>query len=269
MTRASGFTSKERDPESSLDSFGARYYSPFQGRFTSTDPDPVTEENFVNPQRWNLYIYVNNNPLASRDPNGGDGQGKGGDKQISVFIDQAVSADRNTSSNGSPEGDPGWNRLGGNGYTVNVTYTNMDLSNPAAQFTDVSGKVLDALKTLDVVVFVSHGVGTDGPNGAFQQTNIQIAMSISTRPILRFIHRKWMATHGRSCKAERLASAPQLLAASVCDSVSATSTYLNFVGSDQHLVTVDSGKNGVTASGTLEKAAYGFVNALYSEQWRR
>ncbi|HYM01279.1 MAG TPA: RHS repeat-associated core domain-containing protein, partial [Blastocatellia bacterium] len=80
------FTSKERDTESGLDYFGARYYSSSQGRFSSCDPNAVTKENFVNPQRWNLYVYVNNNPLASRDPNGGDGDGKGGDKVISVFL---------------------------------------------------------------------------------------------------------------------------------------------------------------------------------------
>jgi RHS repeat-associated protein len=48
------FTSKERDTESGLDYFGARYYSVPHGRFTSTDPNPVTKESFVNPQRWNL-----------------------------------------------------------------------------------------------------------------------------------------------------------------------------------------------------------------------
>ncbi|MGH9762532.1 MAG: RHS repeat-associated core domain-containing protein, partial [Blastocatellia bacterium] len=69
------FTSKERDAESTLDYFGSRYYSGSGGRFTGADPNPVTQENFVNPQRWNLYVYVNNNPLASRDPNGADGNG--------------------------------------------------------------------------------------------------------------------------------------------------------------------------------------------------
>ena len=32
------FTAKERDAETGLDYFGARYYSGAQGRFTSADP---------------------------------------------------------------------------------------------------------------------------------------------------------------------------------------------------------------------------------------
>jgi RHS repeat-associated protein len=32
------YTAKERDPESGLDYFGARYFSGAQGRFTSPDP---------------------------------------------------------------------------------------------------------------------------------------------------------------------------------------------------------------------------------------
>jgi RHS repeat-associated protein len=62
------FTGKERDAETGVDFFKARYMSSAQGRFTS--PDPIG--NFVadpaNPQSWNLYSYVWNNPLALIDP---------------------------------------------------------------------------------------------------------------------------------------------------------------------------------------------------------
>ncbi|MGH8244958.1 MAG: RHS repeat-associated core domain-containing protein, partial [Gammaproteobacteria bacterium] len=53
------FTGKERDAESGLDYFLARYFSGTQGRFLSVDsagPD------FSNPQTFNKYTYVNNNP---------------------------------------------------------------------------------------------------------------------------------------------------------------------------------------------------------------
>ncbi|MEW5980609.1 MAG: RHS repeat-associated core domain-containing protein [Acidobacteriota bacterium] len=46
------FTSKERDAESNLDYFGARYISGAQGRFTSTDP---VAGSIFNPQSLNLY----------------------------------------------------------------------------------------------------------------------------------------------------------------------------------------------------------------------
>ena len=68
------FTGKERDAESGLDYFGARYYGSSMGRFMSpdwsNDPSPVPWADLENPQSLNLYAYVNNNPLSHRDPNG-------------------------------------------------------------------------------------------------------------------------------------------------------------------------------------------------------
>ncbi len=63
------FTQKERDIESGLDYFGARYYSSAQGRFTSVDPSMVSART-VNPQTWNRFLYVINNPLRYVDPSG-------------------------------------------------------------------------------------------------------------------------------------------------------------------------------------------------------
>jgi len=80
------FTGKERDPESALDYFFARYYSASQGRFTSADPGSGPEHRAVNPQRWNLYVYVRNNPLALIDPDGQEDKGGGGGKVIDIFI---------------------------------------------------------------------------------------------------------------------------------------------------------------------------------------
>jgi len=64
------FTQKERDNETGLDYFLARYHSSTQGRFTSPDPILISSQQIVNPQSWNLYSYVNNNPLAYLDPTG-------------------------------------------------------------------------------------------------------------------------------------------------------------------------------------------------------
>src|SRR5439155_19699467 len=60
---AQKFTGKERDAETGLDYFGARYLSSTQGRFTSPDPLFFQKEMLEDPQRWNLYSYVRNNPL--------------------------------------------------------------------------------------------------------------------------------------------------------------------------------------------------------------
>lgn len=63
------FTGKERDAESGLDYFGARYMSAAQGRFTSPDA-PFVDQFAGDPQSWNLYGYVRNNPLSFNDPSG-------------------------------------------------------------------------------------------------------------------------------------------------------------------------------------------------------
>jgi RHS repeat-associated protein len=62
------FTGKERDSESGLDNFGARYNSSQYGRFMS--PDSPSYSNRKNPQSWNLYAYALNNPVSFRDADG-------------------------------------------------------------------------------------------------------------------------------------------------------------------------------------------------------
>jgi RHS repeat-associated protein len=68
------FNAKERDSESGLDMFGARYYGSSLGRFMTPDwaPKPlaVPYANYGNPQSLNLYSYVENNPTTFGDPDG-------------------------------------------------------------------------------------------------------------------------------------------------------------------------------------------------------
>jgi RHS repeat-associated protein len=82
------FTQKERDNETGLDYFEARYFSSTQGRFTSVDPFNIALETqqaaelnpekakalfnayLSQPQQWNRYAYAINNPLLYVDPDG-------------------------------------------------------------------------------------------------------------------------------------------------------------------------------------------------------
>jgi RHS repeat-associated protein len=67
-------TGKDRDPESGLDYFEARYYNSNIGRFMSPDwsakADPVPYAKLDNPQSLNLYAFVGNNPMSRVDMDG-------------------------------------------------------------------------------------------------------------------------------------------------------------------------------------------------------
>jgi RHS repeat-associated protein len=64
------FAGKERDVETGLDYFGARYYASRTGRFTTVDPVVPLDAALRDPQLWNRYAYVRNNPLRYTDPDG-------------------------------------------------------------------------------------------------------------------------------------------------------------------------------------------------------
>lgn len=74
LQRISRSSGKERDSETGLDYFGARYYGSNMGRFMSADwsavPVAVPYADLTDPQTLNLYGYVRNNPLNRTDPTG-------------------------------------------------------------------------------------------------------------------------------------------------------------------------------------------------------
>ena len=61
------FTGKERDIETGLDYFGARYYNSELGRFITKEPIPGL---MGDTQGFNPYIYCANNPINKSDPLG-------------------------------------------------------------------------------------------------------------------------------------------------------------------------------------------------------
>jgi RHS repeat-associated protein len=64
------FTGDERDSETSLDHTWFRQYSSQFARWTSPDPAGLAAVDPSNPQSWNRYAYVGNNPMNFTDPNG-------------------------------------------------------------------------------------------------------------------------------------------------------------------------------------------------------
>jgi RHS repeat-associated protein len=66
------YTGQQHDPESGLDDFHARYYGAARnvGRFMTADPSGKGAAELEDPQTWNLYAYVRNNPMTLTDPSG-------------------------------------------------------------------------------------------------------------------------------------------------------------------------------------------------------
>jgi RHS repeat-associated protein len=95
----SGSTAKERDKESGLDYFLARYYASSLGRFNRVDPMNAGAAP-SNPQSWNGYSYVFNNPLLFVDPTGEVTQicGLGGEDDCSTVTEDTADAVRQDSS---------------------------------------------------------------------------------------------------------------------------------------------------------------------------
>jgi len=81
------FTGKQRDSETNLDYFGARYYAFNFGRFITPDK-PFADQNIPDPQSWNLYAYTRNNPLRFVDDTG-----EGTRPAQAKFINDALSTD--------------------------------------------------------------------------------------------------------------------------------------------------------------------------------
>jgi RHS repeat-associated protein len=119
-------TGKERDDETGLDYFGARYYSGAQGRFTS--PDSTAYSKLGNPQSWNLYAYSFNNPLKFIDPTGNEVQLANCDSEADC--QKSLDAIRGSVGNGDASGRIGiekikrgwWGRIFGSPqYRINIS----------------------------------------------------------------------------------------------------------------------------------------------------
>ena len=72
------FTGQPRDTESGLDAFPFRYYNSGLAGWMTPDPAGLAAVNPMNPQSWNPYAYVGDNPMNATDPLGLNGNGSTG-----------------------------------------------------------------------------------------------------------------------------------------------------------------------------------------------
>jgi RHS repeat-associated protein len=64
------FTGQNQDLADGIYDFPLRQYDPGQGRWLVPDPAGLGAVDMTNPQTWNRYAYVGNNPLNAIDPKG-------------------------------------------------------------------------------------------------------------------------------------------------------------------------------------------------------
>jgi len=148
------FTGKERDYESNLDNFGARYDASNFGRFTSPDPFGGHQED---PQDLNRYTYVRNNPLNLTDPTGLDFylQCNNSDHSGCVQVQIDPNNDHKTWVQADIEGNEiivtsdsiraGDNTatVSGSGVTINGNSQGIYFDNPESQTRDDKGNIID------------------------------------------------------------------------------------------------------------------------------
>ncbi|HEY0429715.1 MAG TPA: RHS repeat-associated core domain-containing protein [Pyrinomonadaceae bacterium] len=166
------FTSYERDSESDLDFAKARMYEYSHGRFTSPD-DFLSDTYTSNPQSWNLYVYVRNNPLNLTDPSGKkadiDTEINRKTKVITITVTTSIglwSKDKKIKSNLTGQVKTnienqikkwaGSQQLAG-GYTLNV---NVNVTVKTFSGANSSDDVLNQDKSIQNVIQLTNGPAT-------------------------------------------------------------------------------------------------------------
>jgi len=151
------FTSKERDTESGLDNFGARFYASTTGRFMSPDwalrPTAVPYAKFGDPQTLNLYTYVENSPLNRIDADGHE------DKRLNLGDGVSTQGPETGPStcNGGNNNCPAAQSNVTVGYAVGQTLMTAASKTSSVNITDKDGNVLGTTTTTTTALFQAGG----------------------------------------------------------------------------------------------------------------
>ncbi|MFN9456202.1 MAG: RHS repeat-associated core domain-containing protein [Acidobacteriota bacterium] len=180
--RSSRSTGKERDAETGLDYFGARYFSGAQGRFTSPDPLGASAR-ASNPQTWNRYTYALNNPLRYVDPDGLEVPDDCVKDQkctivvkVNVIYDRTVNRGRVLTAQQKQQFEKGQiakaqKDFGNSNIKLDVTYTEGSYTVSANGQPQLTGTQADAL---NVIVSSATPNGAAGVSGVNKKTDTAV-----------------------------------------------------------------------------------------------
>lgn len=175
------FTAKERDIETGLDYFLARYYSSTQGRFTGVDPGNAGAQE-SQPQSWNGYAYVGGNPLALTDPDGRDYLVCGPDgKNCKTVSDEQFYADRRAGKEAGnkytgSEDFFEYGQIKNSQGVVTNTYVQISIDDPLRQFIYAMRKAVDPIPGAVLDFFeLSVELGTSGGVARYVQIGRTVA----------------------------------------------------------------------------------------------
>jgi RHS repeat-associated protein len=182
------FTGKERDSESGLDNFGARYDSSSMGRFMTPDPIFISPARLTDPQGLNLYAYVRNNPLSLTDPTG---------------LDSYLSC-THTNDNASTcqQVDNGSEKIWVQGQTVDGKFQAYDIDmnrDGSGLYSDQFGH--DYAGTFDQNGLSFKSVDEGGPSGSGRFINGSDETDVNGSGIFSGLQGKFVSDCGGSCQA--------------------------------------------------------------------
>ena len=181
------FTAQERDIETGLDYFLARYYSSTQGRFNSPDEfnggaveifaqaasaNPTFYADLSNPQTLNKYQYCLNNPLRYTDPYGHQQSDSWYDRLMN-FLGLLWKSTGNSSA-GLNYDEPQRTKDGGNG-PLDVKATDL-VSKSWMQF----GAGLEVVADIEMTLFDPFGV-VGGANDVMKGDYVNLGVGLAFR----------------------------------------------------------------------------------------
>jgi RHS repeat-associated protein len=145
------FTGKERDAESGLDDFGARYYSSTVGRFASVDPHLADAQRLLDPQQLNMYGYARDNPLRFGDSDGKDVKETIKSNTYDVQGATADEALNNATKTSGIKTETGEDMSGKTTASMSIKYKDVEVSQTSPTIA-TDGTAFTEIKSSDVIL---------------------------------------------------------------------------------------------------------------------